>query len=131
MEKRIRLGIFGFGCVGQGLYNVLKHTRGINATIKKICIKHPRKKRIIDASYFTTDRNEILNDPEIDVIVELIDDVQAAFEIVQAALKRGKAVVSANKKMIAEHFEELLRLQHENNVSFLYEVSFCARIPII
>jgi homoserine dehydrogenase len=131
MEKQINLGIFGFGCVGQGLYNVLNHTRGINATIKKICIKHPEKKRTIDASFFTTDRSEILNDPEIDVIVELIDDVQAAFEIVQVALQRKKAVVSANKKMIAEHLEELLQLQRENSVSFLYEASCCASVPII
>jgi homoserine dehydrogenase len=131
MEKKIMLGIFGFGCVGQGLYNVLNHTRGINATIRRICIKHPDKKRSLDASYFTTDRNEILNDPEIDVIVELIDDVPAAYEIVTAALKKGKAVVSANKKMIAEHLDELIRLQSEYKVSFLYEASCCASIPII
>src|SRR5665647_1953666 len=115
MEKTIKLGIFGFGCVGQGLYNVLHHTRGINAEIKKICIKHPEKKRPIDASFFTTDRNEILNDPEIDVVVELIDEVDAAFEIVSSALKKRKAVVSANKKMIAENFETLLNLQREYN----------------
>ena len=59
MEKKINLGIFGFGCVGQGLHNVLNHTKGINATIRKICIKHPDKKRTLDASFFTTDRNEI------------------------------------------------------------------------
>ena len=96
MEKKIKLGIFGFGCVGQGLYNVLNHTRGINATIRRICIKHPDKKRSLDASYFTTERNEILNDPEIDVIVELIDDVQAAYEIVTTALKKGKMLKSTS-----------------------------------
>ncbi len=131
MEKKIKLGIFGFGCVGQGLYNVLHHTRGINAEIKKICIKHPDKKRPIDACFFTTDRNEILNDPEIDVVVELIDEVEAAFEIVSAALRNRKAVVSANKKMIAENFETLLNLQREYNTSFLYEASCCASIPVI
>ena len=131
MEKAIRLGLFGFGCVGQGLYNVLNHTRGINATIRKICIRHPEKKRTLDASYFTTDRDEIINDPEIDVIVEMIDDVRAAYEIVTSALKKRKAVVSANKKMIAEHLDELIRLQAEYKVSFLYEASCCASIPII
>ena len=131
MEKKIKLGVFGFGCVGQGLYNVLHHTRGINAEIKKICIKHPDKKRPIDAGFFTTDRNEILNDPEIDVVVELIDEVDAAFEIVSSALKKRKAVVSANKKMIAENFETLLNLQREYNTSFLYEASCCASIPVI
>jgi len=131
MEKKIKLGVFGFGCVGQGLYNVLHHTRGINAEIKKICIKHPDKKRPIDAGFFTTDRDEILNDPEIDVVVELIDEVDAAFEIVSSALKKRKAVVSANKKMIAENFDTLLNLQREYDTSFLYEASCCASIPVI
>ncbi len=131
MKKNIRLGIFGFGVVGQGLYNVLHKTRGISAEIKKICIKHPDKKRPIDPSFFTVDRNEILNDPDIDVVVELIDEVDAAFEIVSAALKNRKAVVSANKKMIAEHFTELMDLQEKYSTPFLYEASCCASIPVI
>ncbi len=131
MKRNIKLGVFGFGCVGQGLYSVLHQTRGISAEIKKICIKHPDKPRPIDASFFTTSRDEILNDPEIDVVVELIDEVDAAFEIVSAALSRKKAVVSANKKMIAEHFPALLQLQKQYNTSFLYEASCCASIPVI
>src|SRR5512145_2070854 len=117
MKKSITLGVFGFGCVGQGLYNVLHQTRGIDARIKKICIKHPEKERPIDSSFFTTNRDEILNDPEIDVVVELIDEVDAAYEIVSSALKKRKAVVSANKKMIAENFAELLYLQQEYGTS--------------
>jgi homoserine dehydrogenase len=131
MLKKVKLGIFGFGCVGQGLYSVLQQTRGINAEIKKICIKHPDKQRPVDASYFTTNRNEILDDPEIDVVVELIDEVDAAFEIVSSALKRRKAVVSANKKMIAENFPVLLELQQQYKTPFLYEASCCASIPVI
>jgi len=131
MNRNIKLGVFGFGCVGQGLYNVLHQTRGISAEIKKICIKHPEKTRPIDASFFTTSRDEILNDPEIDVVVELIDEVDAAFEIVSAALRKKKAVVSANKKMIAEHFTELLELQNQYATPFLYEASCCASIPVI
>lgn len=130
-KKNLKLGIFGFGCVGQGLYDVLKQTKGIRASIEKICIKHPEKERPIDASYFTTDPTEILNNPEIDVVVELIDDAQAAYEITKTALKRGKAVVSANKKMIAEHLPELHALQEEYQTPFLYEGSSCASIPII
>jgi homoserine dehydrogenase len=131
MKKSITLGVFGFGCVGQGLYNVLHQTRGIDARIKKICIKHPEKNRPVDSSFFTTNRDEILNDPEIDVVVELIDEVDAAFEIVAMALKKRKAVVSANKKMIAENFAELLHLQQEYETPFLYEASCCASIPVI
>lgn len=131
MRKKTILGVFGFGCVGQGLYNVLHQTKGFNAEIKKICIKHPEKKRPIDSSFFTTNRDDILNDPEINVVVELIDDVDAAYEIVSSALKKRKAVVSANKKMIAENFPALLRLQQQYDTPFLYEASCCASIPVI
>lgn len=125
------LGIIGFGCVGQGLYHVLQETKGIQATIKKICIKNIDKPRSIDASYFTTNKYELLDDPEIDVIVELIDDAEEALIISREALKRGKSVVSANKKMIAENLQELIALQEEYKTSFLYEGSCCASIPII
>ncbi len=130
-KKNLKLGIFGFGCVGQGLYDVLQQTKGIRASIEKICIKHPEKERPIDASFFTTDPTEILNNPEIDVVVELIDDATAAYEIAKTGLKRGKAVVSANKKMIAEHLPELYRLQQKYNTPLLYEASSCASIPIL
>lgn len=125
------LGIFGFGCVGQGLYHVLHETKGIEANIKKICIKDAHKERPLSANFFTTDKYELLDDPEINVIVELIDDADAALEIAREALKRGKSVVSANKKMIAENLEELLQLQEEYKSSILYEGSCCASIPII
>ena len=129
--KNLTLGIFGFGCVGQGLWKVLHETRGIRADFKKICIKHPEKQRPIAPEYFTTDPADILGDPDIDVVVELIDDAEAAFDIVSGALKKGKAVVSANKKMIAHRLPELYRLQHQFGVPFLYEGSCCASIPII
>ena len=127
----IKLGVFGFGCVGTGLYHVLNQTRGIQADIKKICIKHPEKKRSIDSHFFTTDKKELLNDPEINVIVELIDNADEAFEIVTTALKNGKGVVTANKKMIAEHAQELYELQQKYNLPLLYEAACCASIPII
>ena len=130
-RNHINLGIFGFGVVGQGLYRVLNQTKGIRATVKKICIKHPEKSRPIDSKYFTTDRDDILNDPEINVVVELIDDADAAYEIVSEALKRGKGVVSASKKMIAQHLMELYDLQKKHSAPFLYEAAVCASIPII
>lgn len=129
--KILKLGIFGFGCVGQGLHNVLSKTKGINVTIEKICIKHPDKKRSLEAAYFTTDPSEILDNPEIDVVVELIDDSEAAYHIVKEALTKGKAVVSANKKLIAEHLEELLFLQGKYETPLLYEGAVCGSIPVI
>lgn len=130
-KKNLKLGVFGFGCVGQGLYSILKQTKGINASIEKVCIKHPEKERPISEKYFTTDAAEILFNPEIDVVVELIDDADAAYKIVTTALKQGKAVVTANKKMLAEHLEELYELQQSCQTPLLYEGSCCASIPIL
>ncbi len=129
--KKLTIGLFGFGCVGFGLYEVLHKTPGLKATIKNICVKNKYKEREIGKWNFTYDKNDILNDDEINVVVELIDDADAAFEIVSAALKKGKAVVSANKKMVAEHFTELLELQKEYGVPLLYEAAACASMPII
>jgi homoserine dehydrogenase len=131
VHKNLRLGLFGFGCVGQGLYHVLEETPGIKAEIKKICVKNKEKKRVLPEELFTFDKTEILNDPTIDVVVELIDDADAAFEIVKTALQKGKAVVTANKKMLAEHLEEIYKLQQQYGKPVLYEGSVCGSIPII
>ena len=130
-HRHLRLGLFGFGCVGQGLYHVLDETPGIKAEIKKICVKHKNKPRPLSEDLFTFDASEVLNDPEIDVVVELIDDANAAFEIVRTALQNGKAVVTANKKMLAEHLEEIYHLQLRYGKPVLYEGSVCGSIPII
>ena len=130
-NKKLNIGLFGFGVVGKGLYEVLHTTPTLQASIKKIVIKNADKKRSIAAENFTTDASVILNDESINVVVELIDDADAAFEIVKTALQKGKSVVSANKKMIAEHFEELLQLQQKNKTALLYEAACCASMPIV
>lgn len=130
-HKQLTIGLFGFGVVGEGLYKVLQQTPSLKATIRKVCIKDPGKKRQAPPELFTTDRNVILQDPEINVVVEVINESGAAFEIVSTALRSGKSVVSASKKMIAEHLPELLRLQRETGASFLYEPAACASIPVI
>jgi homoserine dehydrogenase len=130
-RKQITIGLFGFGVVGYGLWEVLEKTPGLKANIRCICVKTQGKKRPIANEHFTFDKNDILNDPAINVVVELIDDADAAFDIVTTAMRNGKSVVSANKKMIAEHLPELLALQKECDVPFLYEAASCASIPII
>lgn len=130
-HKQLTIGLFGFGVVGEGLYKVLQQTPSLKASIKKVCIRNPEKKRDAPVSLFTTDRTVLLNDPEINVIVEVIDDATAAFEIVSTALNNGKAVVSASKKMIAENLPALLQLQEATGQPFLYESSACASIPVI
>lgn len=130
-NKQLNIGLFGFGVVGEGLYKVLQQTPTLNACIKKVCIKHPDKKRNAPAELFTTNADEILNDLSINVIVELIDDADAAFVISEKALNSKRALISANKKMIAQHLPELLQLQIENETPFLYEAACCASIPVI
>lgn len=131
MAKKLKIGLFGFGCVGQGLYYVLNNSTGFKADIVKIAVKDKTKNRSVSKELITFDKSVILNDPEIDVIVELIDDADEAFNIVSEALKKGKHVVTANKKMLAIHLEELYDLQQKNNVSLLYEASAGGSIPII
>jgi homoserine dehydrogenase len=130
-HKKLTIGLFGFGVVGEGLYKVLQQTESLNASIKKVCIKHPGKSRNAPDALFTTDKDVLLFDEEINVIVEVIDDADAAFEIVSIALHNGKAVVSASKKMIAEHLPEILKLQQETGLPFLCESAACASIPVI
>jgi len=130
-HKKLTIGLFGFGVVGEGLYKVLQQTESLNASIKKVCIKHPGKSRNAPDALFTTDKDVLLYDEEINVIVEVIDDADAAFEIVSIALNNGKAVVSASKKMIAEHLPEILKLQQETGLPFLCESAACASIPVI
>jgi homoserine dehydrogenase len=130
-HKQLTIGLFGFGVVGEGLYKVLQQTPSLKASIKKVCIKNAGKKREAPASLFTTDKNELLFDNDINVIVEVIDDSSAAFDIIATALRNGKAVVSASKKMIAEHLPEILQLQLDTGMPFLCESAACASIPVI
>lgn len=130
-QKQLTIGLFGFGVVGEGLYRVLQQTPSLKATIKRICIKDASKKRNAPDALFTTDKNLLLNDPEINVIVEVINESEPAYAIVSTALKNGKEVVSASKKMLAEHLPELLELQKQTGLSLLYEASACASIPVI
>lgn len=130
-KQKLTIGLFGFGTVGESLYSVLQQTPTLSGVIKKIAIRHPEKPRNAPKELFTTDATALLNDDELNIIVELIDDADAAYEIVKTALTQGKAVVSANKKMIAEHLPELLELQRTHNVPFLYEAAACASIPVI
>ncbi len=129
--KKINIGLFGFGVVGEGIYKVLEEKPQLNAAIKKIVIKDNSKSRNAPSELFSTNADDILNDDEINVVVELISDADAAHDIIIKAFNKGKHVVSANKKLIADHHKELLDLQAQNNVSFLYEASVCGSVPII
>ncbi len=130
MSKNLKIGLFGFGVVGQGLLDIIQ-SQNLSLEVVKIAIKDPKKKRTLNKELFTTNWDEILDNKEINTIVELINDADAAYEIVTKALKNGKHVVSANKKMIATHLEELVALQQKYGTSLLYEGAVCGSIPII
>lgn len=131
MSKSLKIGLFGYGVVGKGVYNILTNSKSLNTSIVKICAKHPEKKRDLPMDHFSFNKYDLLDNPEIDLIVEVIDDAVAAFEILKEALERGKNVVTSNKKMVAEHLEEIYELQKKTGKSVLYEGSSCGSIPII
>ena len=126
-----KIGLFGFGCVGQGLYDILIKNRHFNAEIMKICVKHQGKKRPLPEERFTYEKDDILEDQDINLIVELINDADDAFNIVSTALKKGKRVITANKKMVAHNFMKLYELQRQYGGVLLYEAACCGSIPII
>ena len=131
MHKKLRIGLFGFGVVGQGLYDIFTQTEDFDAEIVKICVKDPHKPRPLAAHHFTTDPDDILHDPTINLVVEMINNTRDAYQIVQTALENGKTVVSASKKMLAENLENLVSLQEKHQTPLLYEASVCGSIPII
>ena len=128
--KKLNIGLFGFGTVGRGLYDVLKRIGSKNVEIKRVCVRDLNKERGV-AVEFTDKADDIFNDPDINFIVELIDDADAAYDIVKRALKMELPVVSGNKKMLAHHIEELIELQARYNVALLYDASACGSIPVI
>lgn len=126
-----KIGLFGFGCVGQGLFETLQENKHIDAEIVRICVKDSSKKRPVSSDLISYDPKEILEDDSINLVVELIDDASTAFKIVSEALSKKKLVVSANKKMVAENLAKLIELQKKYNTPLLYEGAVCGSIPII
>ena len=131
--RTLKVGLVGFGTVGQGIYQVLTKSKNARAEIVRICVRDIDKPRKVEAprELFTTDSAQLISDPDIDIIVEVIDSAEPAFAIVSSALKAGKNVVSGNKAMLAKHLPELIKLQRENNVALLYDASSCGSIPVI
>ena len=129
MTKKI--GLIGYGVVARGFFHALSENPQLNASIKKIAIKNPLKARNIPPAYFTTDIDEVLNDPDIDLIVELIDDAEVAYQIAKKCLMAGRPVISANKKMIAENIKEVATWHERCAAPFLYEAAVAGSIPIL
>lgn len=131
-NKQINIGLFGFGTVGKGLYDVLKKIQPENVSIVKVCVRNVAKHSAEAPELeFTSNANDILTDSRINFIVELIDDAEAAYGIVKRALQAKIPVVSGNKKMLARHIQEMIQLQRDNDTALLYDASACGSIPVI
>lgn len=138
--RKINVGIIGLGNIGCGVVKILGSRKALLAqkiettiVIKKICDKDLSRKRdvAVDKGCLTSDAYEIINDPAIDIIVELIGGINPAKEFILAALKKGKHVVTANKALLAEHGNELFREANERGKNIYFEASVGAGIPII
>lgn len=125
------IGLFGFGCVGRGLYDLLNIEKSQSFAIKKIVVFDEKKIREQINQDFFFDPNDIFEDSEIDVIVEAINQPEAAFAIVKRSLEMRIPVVTANKKVVAENLTELIRLQNLYNTPVLYEAAVCGSIPVV
>ncbi len=130
LRKHLKIGLFGFGTVGRALFELLKTTRPAGVEIKRVCVRDITKKRNVEAE-FTNNPDDIFNDPDINIIVELIDDAEASYSIITRALNQGLTAVSGNKKMLATHLPELINLQATTGGTLLYDASACGSIPVI
>lgn len=131
--KKIKIGLFGLGTVGLGIHSIIGRARNTHAEIRRICVRSLDKPRpdAVDRALLTDSADDIFNDPEINLIIEVIDNADAAYAIVCEALRRGIPVVSGNKAMIARHLPELIELQRLHNTALLYDASSCGSIPVI
>lgn len=136
----IKIGLLGFGTVGQGVYKILQEKReelylslGEEIVIKSILVRDLEKKREIEVPFekLTKDSNQIINDEEIDVLVEVTGDVDLSYRLIKQAFESGKHVVTANKAVVSAYFEELSQKAEDYGVYFLYEASVAGGIPII
>ncbi|HSN91933.1 MAG TPA: homoserine dehydrogenase [Anaeromyxobacteraceae bacterium] len=138
--RDVGIGIAGFGTVGGGVLSILKrHADDIEARlgarirVRRIVLRDVDKTRPIDVdrALLSTRMQDLLDDPEIAVVVELIGGVEQPFELVTGALSRGKHVVTANKALLATRGEEIFRLAREKGVDLYYEAAVCGGVPII
>lgn len=132
MENKIKIGLIGLGTVGSGVYKTLRNFG--NLEVVKIAVKNKNKQRNIeglDENIITDNAYDVVNDPEIDIVAELIGGTEPAFELIKTAIKNGKHIVTANKELLAKYGEELFNFAEEHNKVVLYEAAIAGGIPLI
>ena len=140
MKRTIHAALLGLGTVGTGVYKVIKGQEqemeaklGSQVKIKKILVRNLEKARakVEDPSVLTNSWDEIINDPEIDLVIELMGGIEPARTYILSALEAGKHVVSANKDLIAVHGKALFDMAETHHVDFLFDAAVAGGIPII
>ncbi|UUV99528.1 homoserine dehydrogenase [Vagococcus luciliae] len=125
----MKIAILGYGTVGSGVYEILQKKNLAKAiSVKKIW---SRPKKNIDIPNFCPDIDDIINDKEIELVVEVLGGIDVPFDLISRMLKSKKHVVTANKAVIARHYDELTNLAKENGVSLNFEASVGGGIPWI
>ncbi len=133
----VKVAILGYGVVGSGVYEIIhKNAQSLARKAgKEIVVTHILDIRDFpdhpEAALFTKDYNDILNDPEVSVVVEVLGGCHPAYEFTKSALLAGKHVVSSNKELVATHGTELLAIAKEQNRNYLFEASVGGGTPII
>jgi homoserine dehydrogenase len=139
-NKKINIGLIGFGTIGSGVYKILTESKdvikdrlGTELVLKRVADKDITTDRGIgeDKSLLTSDANDILNDPEIDIVIELVGGTGIAKDFVMTAIANGKHVVTANKALISAHGKEIFEASVAKNVDIGFEASVAGGIPVI
>ena len=129
---KVKIGILGFGTVGGGVYKTLRNFDDVE--IKKILVRDITKPRNIsdeDKHLLTDNPDEIINNPDIDIVVELMGGLEPASTYIKTAIENGKHIVTANKELLAKQGKELFEFAEKNNKVILYEAAIAGGIPVI
>ena len=141
MQKRLQIGILGLGVVGTGVVEIVNQERkkikqktGVDLLITKALVRPGEDKSALAAAQgfqLVYDSKDITEDPDIDVVVEVMGKIHPAYEFITEALEQGKHVVTANKDLLAQKGTQLVQTAIENHVSLYYEASVAGGIPIL
>ncbi|KIQ95034.1 Homoserine dehydrogenase [Anoxybacillus thermarum] len=140
MIKSVSVGLLGLGTVGSGVVKIIKnhqdklmHQIGCPVEIKKVAVRDRDKKRdvVLPEAVLTTNVEEVIHDPDIDVVIEVMGGIEETRRYILQALKNGKHVVTANKDLMALYGTELLAVASEHGCDLFYEASVAGGIPIL
>jgi homoserine dehydrogenase len=128
---KTNIGIIGLGTVGTGVVKLLSDDKRFK--LKLAAVRDTVKQRDVDLTKVrvTADPSEIVNDPEIEIVVEVAGGTEPFYELTKSAINQGKHIVTANKELIAKHGAELFNLAQKNNVTIMFEAAVGGGIPLI